>query len=57
MAPYRPYDLDDLFACLGSIGVFALKARDRRVRLQEADLLRLVFVCALDTEFTLIGFG
>jgi hypothetical protein len=55
--PYCPYDLDDLLARFGGIGMFALKTRDRCGSLKKSNLIRFVFVCAFDTEFTPVGFG
>jgi hypothetical protein len=55
--PYCPYDLDDLLARLGGIGVIALKTRGRRESLKKSDLVRFVFACAFDTEYMSVGFG
>jgi len=55
--PYCPYDLDDLLARLGGIEVVALKTRERREGLKQSNLIRLVFVCAFDPEYTSVGFG
>jgi len=55
--PYCPYDLDDLFAHLGGVGMLASKTLGRRESFKQSNLIRFVFVCAFDTEFASVGFG
>src|SRR5215472_13971002 len=54
--PDCPYDLDDLLARLGCIGMIALKTRDRREPLKQSNFFRLIRVSAFDGELAAVSF-